>query len=240
MSEERFYYYIYLDPRKNFEPFYAGKGTGYRVARHLKQTQNSFCQNVIKAIRKAGLEPTICVSKLITEAESFAWETQIIKRYGRRDLGTGCLTNLTDGGEGQSGWVPSEETRAKIGHSNRGRTHTEEAKAKISCAQIGNQKAKGYKHTDEAREKIKAKRAKQVFTPESNAKRSASLKAYTKTPEHLANLTKACNSIEYRKKHSVLAKKRNSIKVECPHCGKQGQNRVMKRWHFDNCKQRKD
>jgi hypothetical protein len=31
------------------------------------------------------------------------------------------------------------------------------------------------------------------------------------------------------------AKKNNSI-VDCPHCGKSGQYRAMKRWHFDNCK----
>lgn len=24
--------------------------------------------------------------------------------------------------------------------------------------------------------------------------------------------------------------------IECPHCGKHGGSRIMKRWHFDNCK----
>lgn len=28
----------------------------------------------------------------------------------------------------------------------------------------------------------------------------------------------------------------NLMKVSCPHCGKTGQLRVMKRWHFDKCK----
>lgn len=27
-------------------------------------------------------------------------------------------------------------------------------------------------------------------------------------------------------------------RIECPHCGKVGANGLMKRWHFDNCKQR--
>lgn len=31
-------------------------------------------------------------------------------------------------------------------------------------------------------------------------------------------------------------KNSNTIKTTCPHCGKSGQLRVMKRWHFDNCK----
>jgi hypothetical protein len=28
----------------------------------------------------------------------------------------------------------------------------------------------------------------------------------------------------------------NSVKVSCPHCGKEGQLTNMKRWHFDKCK----
>lgn len=34
--------------------------------------------------------------------------------FGRIDRGTGSLTNATDGGEGNAGWVPTEETRNKI------------------------------------------------------------------------------------------------------------------------------
>ena len=32
----------------------------------------------------------------------------------------------------------------------------------------------------------------------------------------------------------------NTRKVECPHCGKVGQEANMKRWHFDKCKHRID
>lgn len=32
------------------------------------------------------------------------------------------------------------------------------------------------------------------------------------------------------------ARKRISNVVQCPYCSKEGQNVVMKRWHFDNCK----
>ena len=35
-----------------------------------------------------------------------------------------------------------------------------------------------------------------------------------------------------KEKLSVIAK----TIVECPHCGKQGGNRIMLRWHFGNCK----
>ena len=41
--------------------------------------------------------------KNISEEESFEWERYWIKYFGRRDNGTGQLTNHTDGGEGTSG-----------------------------------------------------------------------------------------------------------------------------------------
>jgi len=30
-----------------------------------------------------------------------------------------------------------------------------------------------------------------------------------------------------------------TVQVTCPHCGKTGGNRIMPRYHFDNCKLRK-
>ena len=37
----------------------------------------------------------------------------MIKTIGRKDLGLGSLTNLTDGGEGRRGYITSEETKEK-------------------------------------------------------------------------------------------------------------------------------
>jgi group I intron endonuclease len=48
--------------------------------------------------------------------------------------------NLTDGGEGNSGWVPSRSTRRKIGNALRGKVghpSTPEINAKISRTQLG-------------------------------------------------------------------------------------------------------
>jgi len=38
--------------------------------------------------------------------------------------------------------------------------------------------------------------------------------------------------VEWHKKNTCYAK----MKVVCPHCNKEGSAVVMKRWHFDNCK----
>ena len=51
----------------------------------------------------------------MTEPDAFQSEMLLISLYGRIDLGTGCLRNRTDGGEGLYGQVFSSEHRAKIG-----------------------------------------------------------------------------------------------------------------------------
>lgn len=101
-------------------PFYIGKGKEERHKEHFvgymieTNKGNKHKINTIKKAQREGLE---VVSEIIldnlTEAEAHVVEIEYIARYGRRDLGTGCLTNLTDGGEGMSGFVPSEEQRQR-------------------------------------------------------------------------------------------------------------------------------
>jgi hypothetical protein len=122
---ENFYTYIYLDPRKpgiykykeykfNFEPFYVGKGSNNRCFIHLKcnDKSNLYKTNKIKAILSKSLQP------ILIECQSIKLEIDLIKIIGRINLGTGPLTNLTDGGEGHSGMIVSEETKRKIGKIN--------------------------------------------------------------------------------------------------------------------------
>ena len=47
-------------------------------------------------------------------------ETEFIKLYGRRDLKTGTLCNMTDGGEGGINKIVSQETRDKISKATKG------------------------------------------------------------------------------------------------------------------------
>ena len=103
---KRFYVYAFL--REDGTPYYIGKGTGNRAwgKRRFRPTDDS---------------RIIILKETLTETEAFSEETRLIEFYGRKDLGTGCLRNLTNGGEGPSGWIPSTETRDKISASTKGR-----------------------------------------------------------------------------------------------------------------------
>jgi hypothetical protein len=101
-SAKRFYVYAFL--REDGTPYYIGKGVRKRawVKRQFRPSDDSRIP-----ILKGSL----------TETEAFSEEIRLIQFYGRKDLGTGILRNLTDGGEGSSGCkrkCHTPETRAKI------------------------------------------------------------------------------------------------------------------------------
>lgn len=109
-------YYIYLHITNDGIVFYVGKGTdeGNLIFERSKHTQRTkFWKNVAKK----GYTIEI-VEVFDSEKEAFDKERELIKKYGRRDLGMGTLVNLTDGGEGMEN--PSEETRKKLSESHTG------------------------------------------------------------------------------------------------------------------------
>jgi len=48
------------------------------------------------------------VASCVDDAASQALEVDLIAQYGRADLGRGPLVNLTDGGDGHAGMIPTE------------------------------------------------------------------------------------------------------------------------------------
>ena len=132
----KFYVYAYLRQRNSpignaGTPYYIGKGKDDRAWQKHGKTP------VPKDISRI-----IIIDQNLTEEEAFTLEVKMIAGYGRVDNKTGILRNLTDGGDGTSGWIAPEETRRIMSESRKGKTHTDAAKRKIGKAN------KGKTHTD--------------------------------------------------------------------------------------------
>ena len=92
-------YYTYAYLREDGTPYYIGKGKGNRAHNQHKR----------KGIGFLPVPPKDRIIKLkqnLTEEEAFKHEVYMISVFGRKDLGTGILINLTNGGEGPSGAIP--------------------------------------------------------------------------------------------------------------------------------------
>ena len=190
-----FYCYVYLDPRHpgdykyvlpsgkivkfKFRPFYVGKGKGNRAYAHLGCALRGYRTNKIKAIRKAGLEPLVLVTtKLFTEAIALAGEIDLISGIGRLDIGTGPLTNLTDGGEGLAGVIKSDESLKK---------------------QVASRK--GYKHSQETKDKIAIKATGRTRSQESKDKQSESTKGVPKSIDHILAVGRSLKGRVFSEQH---------------------------------------
>lgn len=121
-------FYSYLWLREDGTPYYAGKGTGKRA----------FIRGGHR-LRPPANHSRIMVFPMVNEAEAFESEIALIELFGRKDLGTGCLRNLTDGGEN-----PPKGCL-------KGRHLSKEHKKKLSTAHLGkpNWKLRGQKRSVE-------------------------------------------------------------------------------------------
>ena len=147
--ENDYYTYAYL--REDKTPYYIGKGRGNRIYDKRRTIKPPKDKSLILFLKKG-----------LTEAEAFKHEVYMIFVLGRKDLGTGILRNLTNGGEGSSGAVHSKEHRrknseARIGEKNPqyGVPRTEETKKKLSEANTGEKNPQyGVPRTEEVKKKI--------------------------------------------------------------------------------------
>lgn len=178
-------YYVYQYVREDGTPYYIGKGKGRRAyAKH----------NVNLPKNK---ERIILLQRNLTEEQSHNLEKELIAKYGRKDVGTGILHNKTDGGEGMSGWEPTDETKRKISESkigsvpwNKGKigVYSEETIAKMGNARKGKTPwNKGNKTPKKPY--VPKQKEPRVFTDEHRAKLSAARKGKHLSEEYKKNMS---------------------------------------------------
>lgn len=125
----RYYLYRHIRLDKN-EPFYIGIGTKKDGSLKTYETEykRAFSkQRKDSKIWKLVSSKTNYKVEILYESNDYEVikqkEIEFIKLYGRIDLGTGTLANMTDGGDGTLGRKFSEETinKLKISRKKRGR-----------------------------------------------------------------------------------------------------------------------
>ncbi len=112
------YAYIYLDPLTNV-PFYVGKGSRDRSSAHMAKStsHNKAVWSKIQKLKQNGLKPIISKIKVDTHKAAFAIERFLIALFGKKCDSTGSLYNLTDGGDGPTNLIRSEEAKRKTSES---------------------------------------------------------------------------------------------------------------------------
>ena len=192
-----FQHYVYAYIRKdNGTPYYIGKGKDNRAFdKHGKLP-------VPKDISRI-----VFLETNLSDLGALALERRYIRWYGRKDNGTGILRNLTDGGDGCSGAIRSEETKQKVSRSLKGKKHSIERIKTRSNSLVG----KKYKPQSEETKQKRSNtlKLKNIKPP--------STKGYKHSPEVIQRLSDLAklrrHSLETKEKMSIAHKRRkiNSI-----------------------------
>lgn len=179
-------YYVYIIFRLDGSPCYIGKGCGKRWRDHFKPSRQTTKNNIhlARIIALSGGElPALIIRSGMTNEEACAMEIAFIAAIGRADKGLGPLVNVTDGGEGPRNRVVSEATREKLRRWRTGRKQSpehaaagalariggkrsEETKAKMRAAALGNRRVVGKKRTLATCERISASKRGKPRTEE--------------------------------------------------------------------------
>lgn len=179
-------FYVYIHRRATDGlPFYVGKGRGRRA--YSPKDRNKHWRH-IDAKHGRTLQ---FVADGLSEAEAFELEGFLIAFMGRKDLGTGPLVNMTDGGEGHAGYQQSPEAVEARVAPLRGLKRTPEQRARMSASM------KGIRKSPEHREKI---RQALLAMPENMAWREAGRAALIGRPVSDETRVKIKNSQPHARK----------------------------------------
>lgn len=239
-------FYVYVHRRSDSGmPFYVGKGKGARA--NVTQHRNAYWRNV--ASKAGGWRAEIVLGNIEEEMAHLA-EMELISKY--RAMGI-PLTNLTDGGEGMSGYKPSAETLAKRAEKQRGqrrptvsaklkgRPKSHEHRAKLSEARKGiplSAEVRANMSAAQRASRHRKPKQKDLFSRhgrkdsgETRARKSAAMTG-ERNPRFGVRISE-------EQKLRQIASLKARPKVACPHCGKMMDEANARRWHGENCKEAK-
>lgn len=195
-TRDRYVYALFLGT--NPTPRYIGIGKRYRLTEHAARArrgdihQGSLRKGRILAYCVRRSIPIIA-AKLVTNLtipEAMDIERHLIKHYGRRDLRTGCLLNVREGGFGVKNLAPSTlAKRSEMARGNKyrlGIPHSEETRAKLRHA-----RSLWGPVTDKQRAQIAEMNRKKALDPGYRARLSAALKGRSKSAEARAKMSAA-------------------------------------------------
>lgn len=175
-------FFVYVHTRNDTgEVFYVGKGRGRRL-----KTKRHHNQHWMRVAEKHGFTVHLKHSGL-SETCAFTLEKILIARH--RKLGS-PLVNMTDGGEGVSGAVFSEEAREKMRLAKVGKKLSADHVQKIAASNTGKKRTEEQKSwfktrvfTDSYRKAISEGLKGRKLSPASIAKMKETRKGYRATEE---------------------------------------------------------
>lgn len=176
-----------------------------RIANHKCASQKENTK-FYRAIRKHGFDSFIwepIYQSLDKDHTLKEMEPYFIREYNSKEQGY----NSTLGGDGNLGFSPSAEQRAKMSQSQKG----------LKKPGAGNFNPM----SEEKRERLRKLNSGRVASQESREKISSALKDKKKSVSHI---------------EAMKTRWQDNIEITCPHCNKTGQYKNMMRWHMDRCK----